>query len=65
MDKYIDKATVFVLCAVFYIQYHVDIYIVVPLICVIIISAFMSYMDVARVKIFSAIAFFAVCVYDF
>ena len=40
MDKYIDKATVFVLCAVFYAQNHMDFYIVVPLICVIIVRRF-------------------------
>lgn len=63
MDKYIDKATIFVLCAVFYIGYHLDIYIVVPMICVIIISAFLSYIDDDRVKLLTAAAFFAVCVF--
>lgn len=59
MDKYTDKATVFILCAVFYAQYHLDIYIIVPLICVIIVSALMSYLDNERFKGVAALAFVA------
>jgi signal transduction histidine kinase len=63
VDKYIDKATLFVLCAVFYIEYHMDIYIVVPLICVVIVSAFLSYVDDGRVRIGTAVLYFAACVF--
>ena len=63
VDKYIDKATVFVLCAVFYIAYRMDIYIVVPLIIVVILSAFLSYVDDGRVKLLTAVVYFAVTVF--
>jgi signal transduction histidine kinase len=63
MDKYIDKATVFILCAVFYVEYHMDIYIVVPIICVVITSAFLSYIDADRVKILTVVLYFAVCIF--
>lgn len=63
VDKYIDKATLFILCAVFYVEYHMDIYIVVPVICVIILSAFMSYMEDDRVTIGAAALYFAACIF--
>lgn len=63
LDRYIDKVTVFILCAVFCIQYRLDIYIVVPLILIIIISAFLSYTDDDRAKLLTALFFFAVCVF--
>ncbi len=62
VDKYIDKVTIFILSAVFYIEYRIDIYIVVPLICVVSISAFLSYLDDARVKILTAVLYFAACI---
>lgn len=61
VNKYIDKATIFILSAVFYIEYYMDIYLVVPLICVIIVSAFLSYMDDAAVKVVTAIVYFVIC----
>jgi hypothetical protein len=61
VDKYIDKATIFILCAVFYIDYKMDIYIIVPIICVIIISALMSYLDDERLKGLTALVFFILC----
>ena len=63
VDKYIDKATLFILCAVFYVEYYIDTYIVVPLICVVIVSAFLSYMEDGRVTIGAAALYFAVCVF--
>lgn len=60
MDKYIDKATLFVLCAVFYIDYRTDFYIVVPLIVIVILSAFLSYIDDSRWRILTAVLYFAV-----
>lgn len=62
VDRYLDKTTLFILGAVLCIQYRMDIYIVVPLICVIIISAFLSYIGSDRAKILTALFFFAVCV---
>jgi signal transduction histidine kinase len=63
VDKYIDKATLFVLCAVFYVEYHMDIYIVVPLICVVIVSAFLSYINDGRVRLGTATLYLAACVF--
>lgn len=63
VDKYIDKATLFVLCAVFYIEYHMDIYIIVPMICVVILSAFMSYVDNGRVRLVTTALYFAASVF--
>jgi signal transduction histidine kinase len=63
VDKYIDKATLFVLCAVFYIEYHIDIYIVVPLICVIILSAFLSYTDDDRLRLLTAVIYLSAAVF--
>ncbi len=63
MDKYIDKATLFVLCAVFYIEYRSDFYIVVPLICVVCLSALLSYLDDDRLKLLTAAVYFAAAVF--
>lgn len=63
VDRYIDKATLFVLCAVFYIEYHMDIYIIVPMICVVILSAFMSYVDNGRVRLVTTALYFAASVF--
>ncbi len=57
MYKYIDKLTVFILCAVFYVQYRTDFYGVVPLIIVIIFGAFMSYTDKDAVVLITALIF--------
>ncbi|SHI21007.1 Signal transduction histidine kinase [Sporobacter termitidis DSM 10068] len=62
MDKYIDKATLFILCAVFYAQYRLDLYIIVPIICVVILSAFMSYVDGDRLRGLAALVYFAACI---
>ena len=56
------KATVFILCAVFYAHFHLDIYIAVPIIVVVIVSALMSYIDSARFSGLAALAYFAVCI---
>ena len=63
MYKYIDKFTVFILCAVFYAQYRTDFYSVVPLIIVIIFSAFMSYIDMDNIQLGTALIFFAAAFY--
>lgn len=63
VDRYLDKTTIFILCSVFCVQYRMDIYIIVPLICVVIISALLSYIDNDRAKLLTALIFFAVCVF--
>jgi len=58
MNSYIDKVTVFVLCLVSYAQFNLSLYMVVPVICVMIVSAFMSYMEK---DLLNAIAFLLFC----
>ncbi len=62
MNKLIDKAIVFTLCIASYIEYGYDIYIVVPVICVLAASALLSYIENDKVNIFVFIAYCAVCV---
>ena len=62
-NLHIDKTIVFVLCTVTYLQYNLAQYFIVPIICTVILSAFMSYKDsptlnVAIFLIFSAGAVF-------
>jgi signal transduction histidine kinase len=61
LDKYIDKATVFVLCSVFYVQYETGVYIIVPIICTVIISTFMSYLDKEKIAAALALIYFVLC----
>jgi signal transduction histidine kinase len=63
VDKYIDKVTVFILCAVFFVQYRTDFYSVVPLIIVVIVGAFMSYIEDDRVRLAAALVYFAAAFY--
>lgn len=61
MNKLIDKAIVFTLCIVSYIQYDYDIYIVVPVICVLAMSALLTYIENDTVSMFVFIAYCVVC----
>lgn len=62
MDKYVDKAILFVLCTVVYAQLQLQLYSVVPLICVIIISASMSYLEDGLAALCIGLAYFAIAV---
>ncbi len=62
MNKLIDKAIIFTLCIVSYIEYGYDIYIVVPVICVLAASAFLSYIENNAVNILVFITYCIVCV---
>lgn len=61
MNKLIDKAIIFTLCIVSYIDYKYDIYIVVPVICVLAASAISSYLENDTVSMFIFIAYCAAC----
>lgn len=61
MNKLIDKAIVFTLCIVSYTEYDYDIYIVVPVICVLAASAFLSFLENDTVSMFVFIAYCAAC----
>jgi signal transduction histidine kinase len=63
MNRYVDKITVFLLCVVFYAQYYFDYYIVVPIICIIIISAFQSYLEHDAVRFTIVVLYGAVSVF--
>jgi signal transduction histidine kinase len=62
MDKYLDKLIIFILCAVFFLQYRSDIYLIVPVIGAVIISALMSYTDDGRIIAALALVFLVLCV---
>lgn len=62
MEKHFDKVILFILCAVMSIQHAFGLYSVVPLICVIIIGAVMSYLDTNRSRGIITLLFFALCV---
>jgi signal transduction histidine kinase len=62
MNKLIDKAIIFTLCIVSHIEYGYDVYIVVPVICVLAAGAFMSYIENDAVNMFVFIAYCAVCI---
>ena len=62
MNKLIDKLVVFILCMVSYIQYKYDLYIVVPVICAILESAFLSYFDSDIVKLIAFIIYCILCI---
>ncbi len=57
MNKHIDKVIVFVLCAVTYLQYNLAQYFIVPIICAVIVSAFMSYKNNSALNTAIYIAF--------
>ncbi len=61
MDKYIDKVTLFILCAVFYLDFEMGLYVIVPLICVVIVSALMSYVDDMRFLAAMALGYMVLC----
>jgi signal transduction histidine kinase len=42
-NKHYDKVIVFIFCAVTYLQFNLNQYFIVPIICAVIVSAFMSY----------------------
>jgi signal transduction histidine kinase len=59
MEKYIDKAILLALCVVFCLEFRFDIYVAVPFISVIILSALLSYFDDGRIRLAGALLFFA------
>jgi signal transduction histidine kinase len=63
MNRYIDKITVFLLCVVFYAQVHFNFYIVVPIICIIIVSAFQSYVDNNIIRFIVVVLYCAISVF--
>jgi signal transduction histidine kinase len=63
MHKYLDKATIFVLCTVFYIQFSSGAYIAVPVIGAVIAGAFLSYVEQDGIKLAVLLLFGAVACY--
>jgi hypothetical protein len=63
VDRYIDKVTVFILCAVFFVQYRTDFYGDVPLIIIIFVSAFMSYVEEDRVRLAAALVYISAAIF--
>ena len=57
MNKYVDKIIVFMLCLVSYAQFNLGTYVVVPVICVLIVSAFESYFEKDNLSFFIFIFF--------
>lgn len=51
INAHIDKFILFVICTITYLQYNLAQYFIVPIICVIIVSAFMSYKDNSSLNI--------------
>lgn len=69
MNKYLDKVTIFILCAVFYVRYTssvqpTDMYLVVPVIGAVIAGALMSYIEHDGVKLAVLLCYTAVSCLD-
>ncbi len=59
MNKLFDKLIVFILCMAWYLQYQQGVYIAVPVIAALAVSAFLSYFDKAPVR---GLVFTAYCI---
>lgn len=63
INRHIDKTIIFVICTVIYLQYNIAQYFIVPIICTVIISAFMSYKDSASLNVAIFLVFGLGCVF--